>query len=341
MLATALLAVAAPEASSSKRGDGVCLDEYGRDLCDPAVRSGIRERFGLEPAETLAREGVEGVRVFMVDGYSNDMPVMSVLRRGKQPPVLEVRVKGDEPKVMTAEPSLWTQEVASSLGRLVRESPSRTAPPREAAKPGGKELPVICLHAWTTVVESLKDGKVEARFRRACGDEPIFDGAYTLATQALTAFPACQMLDPKQYRNDSARLVGCAALAGAVPQYAAEVRNRLGSPAFSFSPQASRADVEALLAKDAVLEWPDQPALQGQTEIAAFWKASKIINPHIAMVEADQSRVVATGQVRRRVGEEAQIARFTQEWVRENHLWRIRRWTVEPFTPAPSPAKRR
>ena len=102
----ALVISALPVAAAAQSSDPIevvepefdcdCMDDYGRNLCDRARWSAIVSSFGIEPAERVQQQGWRGVRVFTVNGYSHDMPMVSVFNRGVDDylpiePVLEVR----------------------------------------------------------------------------------------------------------------------------------------------------------------------------------------------------------------------------------------------------------
>jgi len=341
-LAAMLLAAPATEAKPAPAPadfDRACRDEYGRDLCDEAVRADIRRRFGVEPAEALAGRGVEGVRVFMVDGYSRDMPLISVLWADETAaPVLETRVlTRDSFRVMTAPANRWTVESVGTLMRLTLTSEERVGRYGPPAADGSPPPPVLCLHAWVSITEVLDAGRVHRRIRTACGDDAVFDGGYLLSTTALNGQDGCWALDASLYRNDSTRLVACASLMGDTPYDAAEIHNRLSGRVFARPGETALDDLSAMMAPDLTVRWPDQPASQGPTAVASAWH-KRTQNPGrarlwIQSATASKQGVTVTGLLSEQRGEDESVeAAFSQTWTKDKrYIWRLTDWTIQPF----------
>lgn len=223
--------------ADDKPFDRDCMDDYGRDLCDAGEWATIVTSFGLEPAHAVLAQGWRGVRVFTVDGYSHDMPMISVLSRGEDAfgfpleSLLEIRGTGGGGG-LTLRRDAWfgLQGAAAGLQERVAKATERQsgtqAAGRAAQEEGGvgeDEVFLMCLHAWVTVTESLTDTGVLRRIRNACGDDPLFNASYDLSAQALRGFPHCNHLDPANYRNESTQLSACLILAGDDRVAAAEV----------------------------------------------------------------------------------------------------------------------
>ena len=241
------LAAAAQDDAEPRHFDRDCMDEYGRRLCDPSQWETIVASFGLEPAEQVQAAGWRGVRVFTVNGYSVDMPAVSILARDVDEygvasnATVNVRMaeeEGDSDPTIAqlnrpAWPDLWSR--ATELSRLTVSSPER-----QSDEPGahvterssideetGEELieVSICMHAWVTVTEALTDEGVVRRIRNACGTNPLFEASFELSAQALRGFPHCNHLEPGLFRNESSQLQGCLRLEGEDRIAAAEVAN--------------------------------------------------------------------------------------------------------------------
>jgi len=231
-----------PDSNQDRPFDRDCMDDYGRDLCEAGQWTTIVSSFGLEPADAVQAQGWRGVRVFTINGYSHDMPMISVLSRGEGPygdpleSVLDVRASksasDDQSTFSTLRRDAWLslQDAAERIRELTAASPERQsgAPPDNSASPespGRDEIDeiVICLHAWVTVTETLSDTGVQRRIRNACGDDPLFNASYDLSARALRGFPHCNHLDPANYRNESTQLSACLILEGSNRTSAAEV----------------------------------------------------------------------------------------------------------------------
>lgn len=226
-----------PAEEQDRAFDRDCMDDYGRDLCDAGQWATIVSSFGLESADTVFAQGWRGVRVFTVNGYSQDMPMISVLSRGEdaygepRESALEVRGPGIASGTgLRRDAWFGLQGAATELQRMVAKAterqsgaPSVGLAPQETG--GAEEIDeiVICLHAWVTVTEALTSTGVVRRIRNACGDDPLFNASYELSAKALRGFPHCNHLDPGNYRNESTQLSACLILAGNDRVAAAEV----------------------------------------------------------------------------------------------------------------------
>ncbi|MFZ5670065.1 MAG: hypothetical protein ACOY4K_11270 [Pseudomonadota bacterium] len=342
MIALALAAAlaAAEPGAEAHPFDRACMDDYGRDLCDPGMRAEIRAKFGVPSAEDLARQGFEGVRVFTVNGYSRDMPLISVLRRPMGQATLEVRVDGGA--TMTTPASAWTWRVADSLADLAKASPPHPPeiPPAVSTKGGNDDDDVaitICLHAWVTVTEVISRGRVTTRIRNACGEDPLFDGSFFLSTLALRAFSGCFALNPLDYRNDSDRLIGCSHIKGKDGYTSAALYNAVRrSPPFGGSWGVTVLP-EQWLAEDVVVEQVDEPDQAGRVAVAAAWPfrpGRGGVRLFVDSVDAGFETGAVTGIVERDLEDGKLVsAPFTQHWVNTKGVWRLKRWTIGEFAP--------
>lgn len=136
--------------SAKRPFDRLCMDAYARDHCDRGQRDEIERSFRVPPAEFLAKQGWQGVRVFMVDGYSNDMPLLTVLHRRSGPQALEVRGPSRDVRTLEATPGPELEAAARTL--LASTAASPVAPPEVS---DGS----VCLHAWVAYIEVLDGGR--------------------------------------------------------------------------------------------------------------------------------------------------------------------------------------
>lgn len=309
MRALAAILLAALFLATPAVADDRCRDEYGRNLCDPVMRAEIRARFGVPPAEELAVRGVEGVRVFLIDGYSNDRPLVTILREPGARPTLEARAVRQPPGVISAPATAWQWSVTETLAGLVRASgerpPTEPSPTPSPMEVGDIPPPRFCLHAWVTIVEAIKDGRVTTRIRSACGDEPIYEGAASLTAMAVNAFRGCSELKVVRYGGDAARLEDCTKLEGGWRLEAATVLNRLQSSALANSGDIAQVDLETLFALDATVAWHQEPDTIGRAAAAARWrtkvegdKAQKRTVVVVNSVRGEDGSVRVTGVIR-------------------------------------------
>ncbi|MBB5661429.1 hypothetical protein [Brevundimonas halotolerans] len=316
--------------------DRDCMDDYGRDLCDPEGWLGIVETFGVEAAEDAQANGWRGVRVFTIDGYSRDMPMVSVLYTEASEhgiplnPRLEVRGAGDgEGPASSLSREAWFGLTLKSR-RIVELATA--APPRQSAGddglPGtaGDEM-IICLHAWVTVTEVLTDDGVLRRVRNACGDDPLFDAGYELSGQALRGFPVCSHLDPANYRNESAQLDRCLVLEGDNQIAAAEVLNLLDGPIFD-----EASSIAAYAAPGIQISGTSrEKSLSG----ALGLDDARVVRIYTASIRAVGTDVRARGIVHRYGDEDGNdfAADVQQVWRKTDGAWRLVEFTLGPWEP--------
>lgn len=314
--------------------DRDCMDDYGRDLCDAGQWTTIVSSFGLEPADAVQAQGWRGVRVFTIDGYSHDMPMISVLSRGEGPygmpleSALDVRAAKsaiDGPtEVSTLRRDAWSslQDAAEGLRELATSSTERQSgalpvSPASSDSPEADAIDdsVICLHAWVTVTEALSDAGVQRRIRNACGDDPLFDASYGLSAQALRGFPHCNHLNPANYRNESAQLSACLILAGDDRVAAAEV--------LSIVDGAEPGDLFGFSAPD--IRWigsSGEVISGGRAVEAPFSELFASANFWVANVVGGADGVVVSGSLERYVGDGIrETTPVRQTWRRRGDRW--------------------
>lgn len=329
------------------------MDDYGRDLCSPDKWSEIVASFGLEPAEVVQAQGWRGVRVFTIDGYSRDMPMVSVLARADYQsdhpvdPVLQVRgakVTGssDYRPVVLSRPA-WTSLAwtAESLQEAVRDAPVRqseqsgvgtsdstTSLEGQVVPEGQVADMVICLHAWVTVTESLTSSGVVRRVRNACGDDELFEASFALSAQALRAFPHCNHLDPAQYRNESTQLLRCLSIDGTDLVGAAEVVRLLDA--------RDRSELLPLtehMAPDAKVSW-DGGSVVGPQAAAEAFEGQQLAKGGFdgSLHIGNRDEVIVHGGFDRRRDDGAlELADVRQVWKLREGVWVISEMAFGPI----------
>lgn len=345
VIGAAPLAAVAQGSTDDDRFDRDCMDDYGRQLCDPLQWAEIVASFDLEPAETVQSEGWRGVRVFTVDGYSHDMPMIAVLAQRfddlNEPidPVLEIRARVSDGaggrSVITRSRASWWQlfSYVEDIQNLVRASPERQSdvrglPVEELTEDPDEVSVVICVHAWVTVTESLTDDGVQRRARNACGDDPLFNATYDLSGQALRGFPDCNHIDPAQVRNESMQLQVCFGLRGSNRIAAAEVMNILVG-------DVRTNDVALLdyMTPETLLLWADGTTIVGQTQARAFLEPHFTAGLHVyaGEITGEDDEVAAEGFIQQRVDGATDEAEANMVWRRSGARWVLQSISVSPF----------
>lgn len=335
LAAMLLLTLAAPATAAGPRFDRDCMDSYGRDLCDAGMLKAIRESFGAPPVDSLVGDGWSGVRVYLVDGYSNDLPMVTIARKAGGPLEMESRVLRPEggPRVYRTGASEWAVRVSDLYAGLVRESPLRVG--RPAAGPGGP--PVICLHAWVAVVEVFDAKAVHRRVRNACGADPVFDGGLEMSRLAFEQIDGCHLLDKGHYRGHPQRLEACARLNGDPLSVAAFVRNRI-EEGFSDHPSDLAPDHFAgFFAADATLE-RGGAVISGREATAAAWTSLLGRGADLQVLDVtavgDREVKVRARIIQHRQDDRRELAQVEQTWIQDkDYRWRMQRASVGPYTP--------
>ena len=332
LLAAMLLLTPVAAAAAEPKFDRDCMDDYGRDLCDPRMLRAIRESFKAPPVETLAKDGWAGVRVYLVDGYSHDLPMVTITRKDGGPVEVETRaLRPDaEPRVFRTGLGAWGVQLADFYAGLVMTSPERVTRP----KPGKDELS-ICLHAWVAVTEVFDSKSVYRRVRNACDKDGLFDGAAEMSRVGFELLDGCSLLSEAQHRGHPQRIEACAQLSGDPVSYAAFVRNRLGDSFLRHPQYLPPGQFAEVFASDASLRTGDQ-TLVGREAAVAGWTAAlgDGVNLQVLEVVSSKSEVRVHGRLVRYRGDLIDIAPVEQVWAQDkDYRWRLRTSSIGPYGP--------
>lgn len=326
---TASLLLAAAEAPKFDRD---CMDDYGRNLCDAEVRNDIRDSFRAPPVEMLAKEGWAGVRVYLVDGYSHDLPMVTIARKGDGPVEVETRAlrPSQEPRVFRTGLGAWGVQLADFYAGQVMISPERVTRP----EPKDGELSV-CLHAWVAVTEVFDSKSVHRRIRNACDNDGLFDGAAEMSRIGLEQLEGCGLLSADDYRGHPQRIEACALLSGDPISYAAAIRNQLGDTFLRYPALLPAGQFAAVFAQDATLQRSGQ-AFAGREATAAAWSNAldKGVRFQVLEVVATRSEVRVRARLIRDHGDATEVAPVEQTWSQDkDYRWRLRASSIGAFTP--------
>lgn len=343
--------------------DRDCIDNHGWDWCLGDDWAPTVAAFRLEPAEVVQAQGWRGVRVFTVDGYSNDMPMVSVLRKGndRHTATLEVRSR-TYPEYGLADSTILTRTAwmelyrdATKLQELLAKSPQSFHDSAELTEIPGEQEAIVCFHAWVTVTESLTDEGVERRIRNACGRDPLYEQSMALSAQALRGFPHCNHLEPGAYRNESSQLAGCLLLRGDDLVAAASLKNEKGgAPGLYPGDEVTRDEWALWLRTDGTgrLDWAGEVYQEGADPNLGQTARSSLADVMIQigailpalMVYQDEygARTRSEGWIKGAIAYELgeygegdyryMMADYHQEWSRRaDGQWQMTNWTVGPF----------
>lgn len=225
------------------------------------------ESFPMPMAQSVAGNGGEVVRAGFVDGYGNQAGVVDFMRRPGEEPRVEVRNAAGV--TMAAIVSLETWERVRSAAVLFD---------RKLVPVGNTDDQSICLHPWQVSVEAVdavrpgRPAVIRKAVHSACDTGLAVTLAFKMASEAVAALPACALLDPKQYRNDVARLAGCTLLDGDRAA-AALARNAYGSDWF-VNARGERTEyaIRHLFFDRAQLDWAGTAA-EGSEAAAKLWSS--------------------------------------------------------------------
>lgn len=326
--AAALLLAAAPLAEAPPACDG-----YGL-FCDERVAPALLRRFDVLPAETLARQGYIGVRVFTRDGYGRDLPVVSVLRRGDARPVVDAHEAGSPLRELPASDAAW-QAAARLSADMKAGPPSYVLPdPND-----------FCMHNWEMAIEVIDADGVTVRARDTCALEQSGRDALELSNFANDDITGCERLARDSYGGIPAfRLRTCLTLATSRRGAAAEAVN-----AFERSPLGGADEPGDWLADNATLDWPDRGVVRGREAVAGFWRiaadsdkerSASDLGLGRTSAEYQSARAISdrrvriTGRLRQDLSSGDVAAGFVQEWaLGADGRWRLAKWQVGDFAP--------
>lgn len=321
-----------------------CNDDRGVNRCDPENRAEVLRALGMASIEEEKAAGVEVYRVMQIDGYGRVMPAIAYERRVGAAPQIVIYGEGRNRLSAAVPAEEW------SMVQRMAELADRTLEPLSGPV---SPLANICLHSWISTAEianaaprGVPEGPVQRRVEDACGGELTTRFAFDLAALAIKHFPACQMLDPDDYRNDVMRLEQCSRFKGD-HMAAAQLVNQVG---WRLAPRENVDRVRAwasLLrpAKGATLDWIGETVIVderlGADRIARFL-AERSAEPSILRAYiggfngVSSTRVETTGYLEQDGPDDrTSRAAFTQVWLWDSAglSWQLARWTVEPFGP--------
>lgn len=300
-----------------------CGDDNGVDRCDAAQQARTRASFGVPEAQALHRQGATVRRVFTVDGYGRDLPVVSFERSPGRSPRVVVKVQrrldssGTGPRELVELSAPLSAADWTEVLRRTSLATRATGPEQPADGVARGDVLNICMHSWVATFEAVDqgaDGGVRSRTSDACAADATVQAAMFLIETAFRALPECTSLDRARFRHEAQMLQACALLEGDRVA-AAEAMNRFNSPWFA-SPNADSAPaVRALFSFESTnLTQHGEPTVSGYVAVADAW------------VRLLSGRGGANFSTRRYVGQSADRVRV------EGEMWRTRDEATEVAT---------
>lgn len=252
-----------------------CHDDYGNDRCSDDSRTQQRLLYQVASAEDFANKKIQIVRSFFVDGYGQDVALVTFKRAPEEDLQVEVRLPNRDGR--PANPPLVGQPSSAAWKEIVADA--RTFDRDLVPLPKGKDEMTICLHSWVSTVEMVDQrGRVRRKTSSACGgDSLVTNYAFKVASLAVDAIPFCASLSREASRNDVTRLVDCWRLRGDRIA-AAEAYNRLHTRWFLHPNGTDFArSLYELFYDRAEMTWPGEEKVTGAASVAQLWttKASQ------------------------------------------------------------------
>ncbi len=325
--ALALLGIAAP----ARAQDFTAQENWGE----------IARGYHLPPAEALAREGVQAVRVFAGSGLHGPMPAVIIARPPHGPATITTisvrKLAGRWEQVTRAErlsDAAWRRLFATATGAMR----DRRAVQRERAHPVPRPPEtnlIVCSDPDTDAIELIDHGRVVRAAEILCDFREFGDLAAGFAHAAVAAAdPACAQL-PAGYGGDFIRIRLCNDISGDLPAAVSLLRHLDQRNENAMAPDA---------AATIVADWPGRHRVEGPAAFAALEASLDAdIDPTFSLeaVHGDgPSLATATGDMfyRDKDSGVAYTAPCTQVWALEDGHWRLERLSVGVFVqqrPAP------
>lgn len=290
-----------------------CYDDNLTDRCNAQGQRARRERHNLRSIEALAAANVQTRRVFYVDGYGREMPVVIFQReRGRSAEVVvsaTTRDADDQPRIVE-----MRAPITNAVWRDVVQRTQRFAEV-PSPRPADSEH-VICLHSWVMTMEAADPGQrtpVRARTQDSCNRGGIREPAFDLARIAYDALPHCRALNRQHYRNEVSAFPTCALLEG--DQLAsAQAVNR-----FNDFQRLDEGGVGAsgFISTDAEMDWMGE-RVRGSGDVASLWSREQLTRKFYfrRAVGESEDRVRVFGVVVEALDANARSAEAELVWTR-------------------------
>lgn len=268
LVATLFMPAAAPAASESVKIK-VCdkLNEGGQ-LCRKHARDTQRKAFDLPPISTFHRHRGEAVRLLQSNEYYRPRFAIIAYQDLNLTPRLEFRLPIGVPG------TLWRAPLVARLTEGEWRQIMEKRRLLETLHPVDDNS--ICLDGNTNVAEAIdKEGTVQTRVERRCGDGPIARFTTFLSGLAFSKFRYCHALAPDWGGDEAARgLMRCSMLEGD-RVVSAQLLKYLADANFDCCLSKEKwPKIVHLFSSNIVFSWPGEPIVRDAETDARKWLAS-------------------------------------------------------------------
>lgn len=305
------------------------------DDCRAKTLEFLLAKLQLPTAETLASDGVTGLRVFQYDAFGTIWPATFMLTK----PVDGVRREGTvgaavvhgDGRLATLSRPIWEaerREMESVIEASLEDPPVAPAP--QASPTAGQPLPPTCLDAPTVIIEVIRPEGVLRSALNTCRPGTALTRARAVSENVAAAFPVCGHLPIEKFGRGLGRLRACLGVAGSDPLAAADVMNIL-DPSVGGESQAIY-EAEHQTADVTLLGLNGQRAV-GRAAVADALKDGALGRRYVRILRAngDPDGVTVEAELRR-AGEPntADPLPLSLRWLKDGDgVWRISDWLVE------------
>lgn len=256
--------------AANKSGTIEVCDKAGEDgrLCGRRERETQRKAFDLPPISVFRRHRGEAVR--LLQSNENYRPGFAIIAYQdlNMTPRIEFRLPIGVPG------TLWRAPLVARLTEAEWRQIMEKRRLLETLHPVDDNS--ICLDGHTNVAEAIdKEGTVQTRVERRCGDGPIARFTTFLTELAFSKFRYCHALAPDWGGDEATRgLMRCSTLEGD-RVLAAELLKYLMDADFDCCLNEDKwPEITHLFSKNVVFSWPGEPTVRDAEAAARIWLAS-------------------------------------------------------------------
>lgn len=293
----------------------------------------LLERLDQPTAESLAAEGLRGVRLFQYDAFGTIWPAAIMLAEPgetrREGTVQAVIMQADGHRALLQR-SGWEsgwEEMDAVIEAILATPPVETIPPPISAD--GALRPPTCLHPPGLIIEVIAEGAVHRWWPAGCQRNAGAVEAYKIPQLIAAAFPACGHFDIARYGRGLGRLRACLSVDGADPIAAVEVLQILRPDISGDSQVVYDAENQA---DDVRLRGLDGREAAGRENVVAALMSGALGSRWLRVVRAtgEGDGVTVFAQLRKVGGGDPDPLPLSLRWTKQaDGRWRISDWSVE------------
>lgn len=325
---------------SSQRSDRDNLQRDG--LCTSAELDELHRDFSAPLLSEIAGARGQAVRIIFINGHDMPVVVVDAVRRRGEGARVTVRGLGDPGRrsesVMQGELDAWAWAAVASGAREQTGAMAVALPPPRVNEDGEG---IVCLHGWTTIIETYGFGAARTLIRNACGgSNATHDYAWSVGRLAFAALRDCAWIDPEFHRNIMQRLSWCLGFSGRV-----NIAASAESVAHRFYEENFTSErVRFLLANDFTLTLPGETPVTGSAAALERWRAFVAAGDYETgfdgatgsegddYMQTAQLRLLLFDDTRADWQHSSRFAEVTQTWRQgEDRHWFLTSMEVGPF----------